>query len=213
VGRTHQIQQDKCKTLNTYNANFLVGTGNPWLAGRVNTSDFLMPLEDMTMRHLTFSSIFLSFFLFLSAPLFAAHHDTGHSHITAKKNGLVNLKSNHNVKMTADKLVDILKKKGMTVFARIDHAAGAKKVDEELRPTELVIFGNPKVGTPLMRCAQTVAIDLPQKMLIWQDAAGSTWLSYNDPSYLMKRHKIVGCDPVIKKVSGALKNFANAAAK
>jgi len=165
------------------------------------------------MRHLNVCSIFLSFFLFLSAPLFAAHHASGHSHITADKNGLINLKSNHDVKMTADKLVGILKEKGMTVFARIDHAAGAKKVEKELRPTELVIFGNPKVGTPLMQCAQTVAIDLPQKMLIWEDAAGLTWLSYNDPSYLVKRHKIAGCEPVINKISGALKNFANAAAK
>lgn len=80
----------------------------------------------------------------------------------------------------------------MTVFTRIDHSAGAKKVDKELRPTELVIFGNPKVGTPLMQCVQTVAIDLPQKMLIWQDEAGTTWLSYNNPSYLAKRHHIRG---------------------
>lgn len=165
------------------------------------------------MRHLIHSSLFLSFLLFLSPSLFASHHDTGHAYNPSTKNGLINVKSNHDVNKTADNLEAILKEKGMTVFMRINHAAGAKKVDKELRPTELVIFGNPKVGTPLMQCAQTVAIDLPQKMLVWQDAAGLTWLTYNDPSYLMKRHKIKGCDSVIKKVTGALNNFANAAAK
>ena len=82
-----------------------------------------------------------------------------------------------------------------------------------LRPTEVVIFGNPKVGTPLMNCAQSVAIDLPQKALIWQDEAGEVWLAYNDPAYLAGRHKIEGCDEVLKKVSGALANFAAAATK
>lgn len=157
--------------------------------------------------------LFLSIFSLISSSVFAAHHQTGKPHHPSGKNGLVNVKSNHNVKMTADKLEGILKSKGMTVFTRINHAAGAKKVGKELRPTELVIFGNPKVGTPLMQCAQTVAIDLPQKMLIWQDAAGATWLTYNDPTHLMRRHKIKGCDPVIEKVKGALSNFANAAAK
>ena len=80
---------------------------------------------------------------------------------------LISVKSQHSVKETADRLENVLTEKGMTVFARIDHAAGAKKVEKILRPTELVIFGNPKVGTPLMQCAQSVAIDLPQKALIW----------------------------------------------
>lgn len=150
---------------------------------------------------------------FLSTTVFAAHHKTGHAYNPTVKSDLVNIKSNHNVQKTADKLETILKEKGMTVFTRINHTAGAEKVGEKLRPTEVVIFGNPKVGTPLMQCAQTVAIDLPQKMLIWQDAAGVTWLTYNNPSYLAKRHKIKGCDPVIKKVTGALNKFANAAAK
>jgi uncharacterized protein (DUF302 family) len=145
---------------------------------------------------------------------FAAHHDTGKPHKPSQDNGMVNVKSTHSVADTADKLEKILKDKGMNVFARIDHSAGAKKVGKELRPTELVIFGNPKVGTPLMQCAQTTAIDLPQKMLIWQDKAGATWLTYNKPAYLVKRHKISSaCKEVIAKVTGALNNFANAAAK
>jgi len=164
------------------------------------------------MQQATRTFLLLISFL-ASSTLLAGHHETGHAYNPSGKNGLVNVKSNHNVGKTADKLESILKEKGMTVFTRINHTAGAKKVGKTLRPTELVIFGNPKVGTPLMQCAQTVAIDLPQKMLVWQDAAGATWLSYNDPSYLMERHKIKGCDPIIKKVTGALGKFANAAAK
>jgi uncharacterized protein (DUF302 family) len=81
-----------------------------------------------------------------------------------------------------------VKAKGMTVFARIDHAAGAAAVGLSLRPTELLIFGNAKGGTPLMQSIQTIGIDLPLKALVWQDASGKTWLSYNDPSWLAKRH-------------------------
>ena len=125
--------------------------------------------------------------------------------------GIISVKSSHDVKTTADRLESTLKQKGMTVFIRIDHAQGAQKIGKELRPTELIIFGNPKVGTPLMECRQTVAIDLPQKALIWQDAQGQVWLSYNDPKYLVGRHEITGCDEVVKKIEGALGNFAKAA--
>ena len=125
--------------------------------------------------------------------------------------GMISIKSAHTVAVTADRLEKILVSKGMTVFKRIDHAAGAQKVGKTLRPTELVIFGNPKVGTPLMLCSQSVAIDLPQKALIWQDAAGQVWFSYNDPQYLVLRHNIQGCDGVLKKIAGALGNFAKKA--
>ena len=99
----------------------------------------------------------------------------------------------------------------MNVFGRINHAEGARNVGQELRPTELVIFGNPKVGTPLMQCGQTVAIDLPQKALVWQDEDGQVWITYNDPQYLAARHKVNGCKTVLDKVKNALKNFAEAA--
>jgi uncharacterized protein (DUF302 family) len=125
--------------------------------------------------------------------------------------GMISIKSAHTVAVTADRLEKILGSKGMTVFKRIDHAAGAQKVGKTLRPTELVVFGNPKVGTPLMLCSQSVAIDLPQKALIWQDEAGQVWFSYNDPEYLALRHNIQGCDAVLKKVAGALGNFAKKA--
>jgi uncharacterized protein (DUF302 family) len=125
--------------------------------------------------------------------------------------GLVSVKSMHDVGTTADRLENVLKNKGMTVFARINHAAGAQKVGKTLRPTELVIFGNPKVGAPLMICSQSIAIDLPQKSLIWEDEKGQVWLSYNNPEYLAKRHNTQGCDQVLQKVANALGNFAKKA--
>ena len=127
--------------------------------------------------------------------------------------GLVKVKSAHDVKTTADRLEKVLKAKGMTVFTRINHAEGAKKVGKHLAPTELVIFGNPKVGTPLMLCSASVAIDLPQKALIYEDGSGQVWYAYNKPEYLVKRHDIKGCDKVIKKVAGALGKFAKAATR
>jgi uncharacterized protein (DUF302 family) len=126
-------------------------------------------------------------------------------------NGLISIKSPYHVKETADRLENALNEKGMTVFIRIDHAKGARKVGENFRPTELVIFGNPKVGTPLMQCGQSVAIDLPQKALIWEDEAGQVWLTYNDPNYLANRHNLAGFDEVIKKIEKALGNFAKTA--
>jgi uncharacterized protein (DUF302 family) len=125
--------------------------------------------------------------------------------------GMISLKSNHSVAATSDRLASLLEAKGMTIMNRISHSDGAAGVDLALRPTEIVIFGNPKVGTPLMQCSQSVAIDLPQKALIWEDESGQVWLGYNDPAYLKQRHGIKGCDAVLEKVSGALNNFANAA--
>lgn len=127
--------------------------------------------------------------------------------------GLVKIKSAHDVGSTADRLEKVLKSKGMTVFTRIDHAIGAKKVGLSLRPTELIIFGNPKIGSKLMACGQTVAIDLPQKALVFEDASGEVWLTYNNPAYLASRHSLRGCDKIVEKVKGALGNFAKAATK
>ena len=126
-------------------------------------------------------------------------------------NGLVNVKSSHTVKKTTDRLENALKQKGMTIFARINHSEGAKKVGMDLPETELIIFGNPKVGSPLMKCNRTVGIDLPQKALIWKDENGQVWLSYNAPQYLSKRHDLSECTEVINKVEKALSNFSKAA--
>jgi uncharacterized protein (DUF302 family) len=102
--------------------------------------------------------------------------------------GLTTIRSSYGPKETMDRLEAAVKAKGLTVFARIDHAAGAAEVVLPLRPTELLFFGNAKGGTPLMQAAQTIGIDLPLKALVWQDASGGTWLSYNDPSWLAQRH-------------------------
>ncbi|MCP4470218.1 MAG: DUF302 domain-containing protein [Gammaproteobacteria bacterium] len=125
--------------------------------------------------------------------------------------GILSVKSAHSVSDTADRLEAILGAKGMSVFARVDHAAGAQKAGKSLPPTQLLIFGNPKVGTPLMLCSPSIAIDLPQKALIWQDADGVTWISYNDPQFLKLRHNTQGCDAVLQKVSMALGNFTSKA--
>lgn len=132
--------------------------------------------------------------------------------VSAADSGLTKIKSAHSVADSLNKLEKVLESKGMNVFARINHAEGAEKAGLELRPTEVLIFGNPKVGTPLMICSQSIAIDLPQKMLAWEDESGQVWLGYNDPAHLKSRHATEGCDKVFEKVSGALGNFAAAAA-
>lgn len=107
--------------------------------------------------------------------------------------GLIAIKSPHGVKATMDKLEIIVKDRGLNVFARIDHAAGAAAVGKTLRPTELLIFGNPQGGTPFMECTQSVGIDLPLKALVWEDSSSQVWLGYNDPVYLAKRHGVSQC--------------------
>ena len=102
--------------------------------------------------------------------------------------GLTTIPSNHGPKETMDRLEAEIRAKGMVVFARIDHAAGAVQAGLPLRSTEVLLFGNAKAGTPLMQAEQTIGIDLPLKALVWQDANGRVWLSYNEPSWLAKRH-------------------------
>jgi uncharacterized protein (DUF302 family) len=106
--------------------------------------------------------------------------------------GLTTIRSSYEPKDTMDRLVAGVKAKGMTVFARIDHTAGANAVGLSLRPTEVLIFGNAMGGTPLMQSIQTIGIDLPLKALVWRDASGTTWLSYNDPAWLAERHGLGG---------------------
>jgi uncharacterized protein (DUF302 family) len=105
-------------------------------------------------------------------------------------NGIVDKASNHSVDETVAKLKEILQSKGVTLFAIIDHSGEAAKAGMKMRPTKLLIFGSPKAGTPLMQAAPSVAIDLPLKILIWEDAQGKAWVSYNSPAYLQKRHGI-----------------------
>jgi uncharacterized protein (DUF302 family) len=126
--------------------------------------------------------------------------------------GLVNIQSAHAVEQTADRMEALLKEKGMRIFIRINHAAGAQKAGIALRPTELIVFGNPKVGAPLMARQQSIAIDLPQKMLIWEDAAGKVWLTYNQPDYLALRHGLPADLAPFQKVGGVLQQLTATAA-
>jgi uncharacterized protein (DUF302 family) len=121
---------------------------------------------------------------------------------TMADNGLTTIASGHDVKTTIDRLENTAKAKGLTIFARIDHAAGAVAAGLPLRPTELLIFGNAKGGTPLMQVQQTVGIDLPLKALAWEDAAGKTWLSYNEPAWLAARHDIAQHGGEVAKTLG-----------
>jgi uncharacterized protein (DUF302 family) len=126
--------------------------------------------------------------------------------------GLTTLRSSYGPKDTIERLAAEVKAKGLTVFARIDHAAGAAAVGLQLRPTELLIFGNAKGGTPLMQSTQTVGIDLPLRALVWQDVSGTTWLSYNDPSWLAQRHGVGHeVDAALAAMAAALAAVAKAA--
>jgi uncharacterized protein (DUF302 family) len=107
---------------------------------------------------------------------------------TATNNGIVNKPSKHSVEQTIEALSNILKSKGVAVFALVDHSGEAEKVGLKMRPTKLLIFGNPKAGTPLMLASPSSAIDLPLKLLVWEDAQGKVWVSYNSPEYLRERH-------------------------
>lgn len=127
------------------------------------------------------------------------------------QDGLISVKSSHDVVTTANRLEDALKEKGVTVFARIDHAAGARQVGETLKPTLLMIFGNPAMGTPLIQRSRSMGIDLPLKALIWEDREGQVWLTTNDVDYLARRHGIVEMDDRVRKMAQALSNFATAA--
>ena len=147
------------------------------------------------MKKIIFAALSL---VFIAIPVLAA-------------DGVINVPSEFNVEETANRLENILNEKGMTIFRRIKHSEAADKVGIRLRETELIIFGNPKIGSPLMKCQQIVAIDLPQKALVWEDAESNVWLSYNDPGYLKKRHNVSGCEEVLLKIEKALASTAKSA--
>ncbi|GAB4573993.1 MAG: hypothetical protein Tsb008_10020 [Rhodothalassiaceae bacterium] len=125
--------------------------------------------------------------------------------------GLLVFTASMSVGETMDRLEQAAKERGFKVFARIDHAAGAASVGAVLRPTELLIFGNPQGGTPLMQKAQTIAIDLPLKALAWQDAEGVVHLGFNDPAFLFARHGMTDAAPMIARMTGLLSGLAEAA--
>ncbi len=126
--------------------------------------------------------------------------------------GIINVESTHDVATTSMRLEKLLRTKGMTIFARVNHAKGAEKVGKGLPPMELLIFGNPEMGAVLMQCNPTAGLDLPQKMLIRRDRMGKVWISYNDPVWIAKRHGLVGCGATISEIKKALHRFATEAA-
>lgn len=128
----------------------------------------------------------------------------------AAGNGMIAVESPHSPEATMNRFESIVEEQGLNVFARINHTEGADSIDMELRPTELLIFGNPQGGTPFMQCAQTVGIDLPLKALVWEDADGKVWLGYNDPTWIATRHFAGDCPPV-KNLSEALEKMSAAA--
>ena len=126
--------------------------------------------------------------------------------------GLTTVPSNFDPKETMNRLETEIRTKGLEVFARIDHAAGATEVGLNLRPTDLIIFGNARGGTPLMQPNQTVGIDLPLKALVWQDAAGKTFISYNEPSWMAQRHGVANAEAVVSKMTDLLSAITTTAA-
>ena len=124
--------------------------------------------------------------------------------------GLITIESRYGPEETMNRFEAEVRARGMTVFAHIDHAAGAAAVGLPLRPTELLIFGNAKTGTPLMQSTQMSGIDLPLKALVWQDASGTAWLSYNDPAFIARRHDLDGADnTTLNAMAAALEAIAS----
>lgn len=130
--------------------------------------------------------------------------------VGAADSGIVSKASKHSVTVTMDRFAAAAKERGFTIVARVNHAGAAAKAGLKLRPTQLLIFGNPKGGTPIMAAAPTAGIDLPLKALVWEDANGKVWLSYNSPAWLKARHDIEGAE---KPLAGMAKALAAMAAK
>lgn len=116
-------------------------------------------------------------------------------------NGMVHLSSPYSVPETLERVESILQEKGLAIFCHVDHSGEAEKVGLKMHPTQLILFGSPKGGTPLMIASPTIAIDLPLKALIWEDAGGKVWVSYNSPEYLQHRHGVAA--DLVKNISGA----------
>ncbi len=121
--------------------------------------------------------------------------------VALPENGMVHLRSHYSVRETLQRLESELHAHGLTIFGRVDHSGEAEKVGLRMLPTQLLFFGSPKAGTPLMVASPTLAIDLPLKALAWEDADGTIWLSYNDPEYLKQRHNLP--DELMTNIAGA----------
>ena len=148
--------------------------------------------------------------LLLIAPSVDATSAQAAAHVS--EGGVVTIESAHDVATTIDRLAAAVEDAGAKVFARVDHAAGAASVDQNLRPTQMLMFGNPKLGTPALQASQTIGMDLPLRVVAWEDESGKVMLSYTDPATMAARHGIAADHPVIAKMTGALANLTGKAA-
>jgi len=130
---------------------------------------------------------------------------------SADRDGMRTIQSHHDAQTTAERLVDLVEERGMQVFQRIDHAAGAHALGESMPATELILFGHPRIGTALINCSRSIAMDLPMRSLIWEDDDG-VWLAYNDMEYLAKRHELNDCNGMVQQVQEALLGLVGTAA-
>jgi uncharacterized protein (DUF302 family) len=146
----------------------------------------------------------------LLAPVAAALALACWAGVAFAADGLITMRSPYSEGETMDRFVTVARNAGMNIFARIDHAAGAQQVGRSLRPTEVLIFGNPKAGTPLLECSQTAGIDLPMKLLAWTDESNQVWIGYNDPAWIGRRHGVESC-PAISTLSQALGKMVESA--
>ena len=159
------------------------------------------------MRKIVFPLLIIA--VVSSSAAMSAQPDRGGSSLNRAADGMITVSSPHDASETMDRLEAAATQRNLNVFARIDHAAGAATVGTSLRPTEVLIFGNPQGGTPLMQCAQTIGIDLPLKALVWEDEASQVWLGYNDPVFLARRHGVPQC-AAAEQLRSALADLANA---
>lgn len=146
--------------------------------------------------------------ILMSAPRTAGSNGEGKRMGAMKESGITTKPSHHSVDETVERLKGLLQAKGITLFALVDHSGEAGKVGLSMPPTKLFIFGNPKAGTPLMVAAPSIALDLPLKILVWQDGDGKVWLSYNSPAYLRERH---GLPPALAPTLAVVEVLAGAA--
>lgn len=161
------------------------------------------------MRSLMFPLLIVAAFSGCASMAPQADDIRGGSSAAGTADGLISIRSPHSASDTMDRLEEAAKQRDLKVFARIDHAAGAATIGSALRPTQVLIFGNPQGGTPLMQCAQTMGIDLPLKALVWEDQASQVWLGYNDPVFLARRHGVPQC-AAADKLRNALADLATA---
>lgn len=146
----------------------------------------------------------------LLAPAVAPTQALSAAHVS--EGGVITIESAHDVTTTIDRLAAAVEGAGAKIFARVDHAAGASNVGQDLRPTQMLMFGNPKLGTPALQAAQTIGMDLPLRVVAWEDEAGKTMISYTDPAAIAARHGIAADHPVIAKMTGALAKLTGKAA-